>query len=133
MSTSNPFANPAPAGGGIDYAELNGRLLLIEPHSLEVGVRTSLGDKDAVRADVTVLDGTDPGTQHPDTLIFPKVLIGQLRSRLGQKVIGRLGQGVAKPGQNAPWLLHEATADDVQVGVAFLAGGLTTADANPPF
>jgi hypothetical protein len=117
---SNPFASPG-STSGLDLKTLNGTLLLIEPISLETGVKTSLGDKDAIRANVAVLDGPDAGTEINDALVFPRVLIGQLRSRVGQRVLGRLGQGVPKPGQSAPWILHEATAADVEIGTRWLA------------
>ena len=134
---TDPFASPG-STSGIDYASLNGRLLLIQPHSLEASVKTSLGDKEAIRADVVVLDGPDAGTEHVDTLIFPRVLIGQLRSRIGQKVLGRMSQGTAKPGQNAPWLLQEATDADKQVGIAWLSNNALAQPAaagagKPPF
>lgn len=128
---SSPFATPGTTSG-LDYKALNGRLLLIQPISLETGVKTSLGDKDAVRADVTVLDGTEAGEQYADVLVFPRVLIGQLRSKIGEKVLGRLGQGVAKPGQSAPWVLAEATTADIKLGTDYLAKAVTSADA-PPF
>lgn len=128
---TSPFAAPGTTSG-IDYKALNGRLLLIRPKSVETDVKTSLGDKDAVRADVIVLDGPEVGEEHSDTLVFPRVLIGQLRSKIGEQVLGRLGQGVAKPGQNAPWLLAEATPADVKVGTQYLAGALSSAD-EPPF
>ncbi|KQP24315.1 hypothetical protein [Aeromicrobium sp. Leaf272] len=62
------------------------------------------------------------------------MLQSQLRGSVGQKVLGRLGQGNAKPGQSAPWLLNEATADDVakaEQWVAQYAPTVTT--AKPPF
>lgn len=134
---TSPFAAPG-STSGIDYKELDGRLLLVEPRALEQDINTTLGTKDAIRADVTILDGPDAGTQHNDTLIFPRVLIGQLRTRLGQKVLGRLGQGQAKPGQNAPWLLEEATPADQEVGLAWLnknalAAPAAASGAQPPF
>lgn len=131
---TDPFATPG-STSGVDYKALNGRLLLIMPTSLESDVKTSLGDKDAVRADIVVLDGPEAGEEYNDTLVFPRVLIGQLRSRVGEKVLGRLGQGQARPGQNAPWLLTEATDADKQTGLAYLAGKLATpATAGaPPF
>lgn len=130
---TSPFAAPAAAGGGVDFDDLNGRLLLISPYAVEAGIKTSFGEKEAIRADVAVLDGPDAGETHTDTLIFPKVLIGQLRPKINQKVIGRLGQGQAKPGQKPPWILTEATEADTKIGVAFLAGSLTSADDSPPF
>lgn len=133
---TNPFATPG-STSGVDYAELNGSLLLIQPQSLEACINTSLGTKEAVRADIAVLDGPNAGAEHTDTLIFPRVLIGQLRSRIGQKVLGRLTQGAAKPGQNAPWILAEATPADVQIGMAYLNRQLATpgpvSGGNPPF
>ncbi len=102
------FAAPGAAGDGFVVADANGHLVVIEVHSLETGVLTSLGDRDAIRA--TVHDVTAEHT-YEDTLIFPKVLIGSLKSRIGQKVLGTIGQGVAKPGQNAPWIIQDASGD----------------------
>jgi hypothetical protein len=133
---TDPFATPG-STTGIDYASLNGRLLLVDPASLEANVKTSLGEKEAVRATITILDGGDAGSVLADGLVFPRVLIGQLRSRMGQKVLGRLGQGVAKPGQSPPWTLSEATEADKAVGLKWLATGLATPAAasskEPPF
>lgn len=134
MST-NPFADPGSASG-ISWEGLNGSLLLIEPISLEEGVKTVHGDKNAVRAKVAILDGPQSGEEYTDTLIFPLVLQGQLRGRFGQKVIGRLGQGEKKAGQKPPWKLLEATAADREVGMAYLNKQLATPAAagnQPPF
>lgn len=119
--SDNPFAPPAPPGESIPWKELAGALLLIEPKSFETGIQTSYGASDAVRADVAALDGPLGGTEFNDTLVFPKVLQGQLKSRTGQIVLGRLGQGQAKPGQSAPWMLEEATPQDVELGKQWLA------------
>lgn len=138
----SPFAKPAEPSSGIDYSQLHGKLLLIKVMSLEdhiPTVHTKPGEKNpAIRGDVTVLDGPQAGQEYPDALIFPKVLQGQLRSRMGQLVLGRLAQGQAKPGQTAPWKLDTATAADEQVAEQWLAKqstGATTGPANaePPF
>lgn len=113
------FASPA-AASGIDLKELNGALLLIEPTGIEEDIATVHGPSSAIRGDVSVLDGALKGETYEDTLLFPKVLQGQLRPRIGQKVLGRLGQGVAKPGQSAPWTLNEATDADKQTATEFL-------------
>lgn len=138
MST-NPFAAPA-STAGLDYQALNGSLLLIEPRGVETDVKTSLGAKDAVQADVAVLDGGHAGTTYSDVLIFPKVLQSQLRSKIGEKVLGRLGQGAAKPGQNAPWTLAAPTEADIAVGVAWIerqakpaVSAPAAASGKPPF
>lgn len=111
MSAS--FAAPAAPGDGIKLADHLGGLLLVEVLSIETGIKTTFGDSDAVRANVYAIDGAGSPAEYEDTLIFPKVLQGQLRKSVGQKVLGRLGQGSAKPGQSAPWLLNEASADDI--------------------
>lgn len=134
--TENPFAAPATTTG-IDWKTLNGRLLLIEPLREET-ISTSFGESNAVYANVVVLDGPDAPERHDETIIFPKVLANQVRPKLGQKVLGRLGQGQAKSGQSAPWLLQEATAADIQVGTAYLSGTLkapaaSAAAGQPPF
>lgn len=118
--SENPFAAPAPATGGIDLKTLLGALLIVEPLSVETGIQTSYGPTDAVRANVHVVDGPTAGEVHDDTLIFPKVLQSQLKSRIGQKVLGRLGQGQAKPGQSAPWVINEATGQDIAAGTDYL-------------
>lgn len=127
MST-NPFAAPASASG-IEWKNLLGRLLVIEPHSVEKDIPTSLGPKDAVRADVHVIDGTPES--HADVLVFPRVLISQLSPKVGEKVLGRLGQGNAKPGQSAPWLILDATEADVAAGVAWLEARKSNTFAAP--
>lgn len=124
------FAAPA-AGGGSDIrpADLEGHLLIVEPLEYVASIPTSMGDKDAVR--VTIHDITDSAT-YEDVLWFPKVLVGSLKGRVGQKVLAVLGKGTAKPGQSAPWILVDATTDNdcVKAATAYLdsiAGNAFTA------
>jgi hypothetical protein len=125
---SDPFSSPASATG-LDLKGLQGALLLIDVHSVESGITTTFGPTDAVRADVAVLDGPLAGETYTDTLIFPKVLQSQLRSMVGGKVLGRLGQGQAKPGQSAPWVLGDPTEADRQLGLQWLSRTTMTAPA----
>lgn len=130
------FANPSTATG-IDLKALLGSLLLITVHSVEEGITTTYGPSSAVRADVVVLDGSSAGETYDDTLIFPRVLQSQLKSHAGKsKVLGRLGQGVAKPGQSAPWTLTEATEADKESArkyLAHVASQQVTAPAKAPW
>jgi hypothetical protein len=128
------FAAPA-AGGGSDVrpADLEGHLLIVEPLEYVASIPTSMGDKDAVR--VTIHDITDTAT-YEDVLWFPKVLVGSLKGRIGQKVLAVLGKGTAKPGQSAPWILVDATTDNdcVKAATAYLdsiAGNAFTAAVDP--
>lgn len=138
---TDPFAPPAAPSSGLDFAQLKGSLLLLEVLALEdhvPTVHTRPGEKSpAIRANVTVLDGAAAGEQYEDALIFPKVLQSQLRSRVGKMVLGRLGQGTAKPGQSAPWRLDAATPADEQVARQHLqatpASGGVGATEEPPF
>jgi len=117
---SNPFATPAPTGSGFSPKDHHGRLLLIVPEDYQTGIKTAYGESDAVACSVAVLDGDQAGETFPGTLIFSSVLRSQLRPRLGEKVLGRLGQGEAKPGQSPPWILDDPTSDDIEVGTRFL-------------
>jgi hypothetical protein len=130
LSTNNPFRGPA-ASSGIQWDEHLGRLLLIEPTAVEKGIATSFGEKDAVQADITVIDADDAPEVFPDALIFPGVLISQTRSLIGEKVLGRLGQGVAKSGQKPPWRLEDATDDDVATGMRYLDSRTPKKSSNP--
>jgi hypothetical protein len=144
---SDPFATPGSIGG-IEWKNLTGSLLLVTVHEIVPHVQTvntRPGEQTpATRCDVAVLDGDESGSEYADTLIFPKVLQGQLRSRVGQKVLARLTQGTAKPGQSAPWMLSaEITDDDRKKGMDFLTNGFAApggsantgngADELPPF
>lgn len=121
MSTSQ-FENPASATG-IEWASLKENLLLIDVHDLAKDITTTFGITDAIRADITIIDGPDIGTTYTDTLIFPRALKAQLASKIGKKVLGRLGQGQAKPGQNPPWLLSAPTPADQATATAYLISG----------
>ena len=107
MST-DPFAGPA-SSTGITWDELKGHLVLVDVKSQETDIVTAYGTTDAIRGDVIDLDTDD---QYTDTLVFPKVLQGQLRPRIGGKVLGRVGQGEKKPGQSAPWKLEDPSEAD---------------------
>lgn len=141
---SDPFVQPAPASTeGPDFQTLRGALLLIKVISQEAHVptvHTLPGEKSpAVVADITVLDGQRQGEQLVNTLIFPKVLQTQLCRSIGQTVLGRLTQGEAKQGKNAPWQLDPASADDASNARRYLDArasqpvGAPAASAEPPF
>jgi hypothetical protein len=105
----------------IRWSDLDGSLLLFTVHAIENGIVTVHGEAQAARVDVVVLDGAHAGRRYEDVRVFPKVLISQVKPSLGGMVMGRLGQGTAKPGQHAPWLLEEATDADKDVARAHLA------------
>lgn len=128
---SDDFANPAELTN-FSWEDHNGALLILEPFDLEKGIQTVNGVRDAVRAAVSVVDGTDAGSVYPDVFVFPKVVFGQLRPNLGKKVLGRLGQGSAKAGQKPPWKLLDATAADTAAARAFSPARIVAADTDMP-
>jgi hypothetical protein len=125
VAQTDGFNAPSTATG-IKWADLKDSLLLFKVNGIENGIKTVHGDAQAARVDVTVLDGTLSGTVYTDTLVFPKVLISQVKPSIGGMVLGRLGQGTAKPGQSAPWLLSEATDSDKVTARAYLAETAST-------
>jgi arginine/ornithine N-succinyltransferase beta subunit len=64
-------------------------------------------------------------------LFFNVALKNALKEKIGQKVLARIGQGTAKPGKSAPWVLIDATgnADDLAKANAFIGGGNAKASA----
>jgi hypothetical protein len=138
---SDLFDDPASASA-LDLEGLIGRLLLVQPSRVETGVKTTLGEKDATVVDLHVIDGPNSGEVHDEAFVWPRVLQAQLRPKVGtgRYVLGRLGKGVAKPGQNAPWKLADATDDDKELARKYLAalnvreqlGATTPPDDDPP-
>lgn len=107
------FEIPTPANGDeFKPAEHKGALLLIDVIEHCDTMTTEFGEARPIRCNVAVLDGEHKGNTADDTLLFGVALINLLKGKVGKKVLGRLGQGVAKPGRSAPWLLAEPTEDD---------------------
>jgi hypothetical protein len=121
------FSAPA-AGSVLKPAEIEGHLLVVEPREYIQSMSTAMGDSDAVRC--TVHDITTK-TTYEEVLWFSSVLVGSLKSRIGAKVLGVMGKGVAKPGQTAPWLLNDASAEPaaLEAARAYLATVTTAAPA----
>jgi hypothetical protein len=101
----------------------NGRLLLIKPKQLLAKVSTKdYGDKEAIEADIHILDGPEAGTVLRDGRVFGLVMLGQLKSNVGtgRFNLGRLGQGEATKG-NPPWKLFDPTDADKELARRYLA------------
>ena len=109
------YAAPSAGGDNLPLADLLGALLRIDVTEALTDVQTSFGPANPVRANVAVLDGDKKAEEYDDTLIFPRVLVSQLKPNVGKVVLGRLGKGTAKPGQSAPWTLGAPTEADIEV------------------
>lgn len=112
------FGRPDQSGGGLDLNEAKGHLLLIYP--LENVTRpTKYGEKPAVRSNVVDITA---GEEIDDVLFFAKVLVDNLKSHVGAgPVLGRLGQGESRNGNNPPWILEDYTDADAAEATAYLA------------
>lgn len=120
------FQQPS-QGDQVKIAELVGSLVLVYVREFREAVTTAFGASDAIAADVHVLDGPSAGETFSNTLIFQKALIGSLRGAIGgDPVLGRVGQGTAKPGQSPPYVLQPYTDTDAALATAWI-----TAKAKP--
>ena len=114
------FTQPS-QGDKFNVSEHVGSLCLFFVHDVRQGILTSFGEREAVAADVHVLDGPGAGEIAQDALIFQGGLIGSLRrSAGGEPVLARISQGIAKPGQTAPYILAEFTAEDAAKAEQYL-------------
>jgi hypothetical protein len=103
-------------GGSVKVADLAGHLLIIEPLEYKADIQTVHGSTDAVAVNVVDLDANN--SRHDNVLFFNVALKNALRNKLGQKVLARIGQGTAKPGKSAPWILVDATGNQADIARA---------------
>lgn len=109
------FSAPSSNTETIKVADLNGHLLILEPIEYKTGIATVHGDADAIEC---IINDLDTGHTHESVLFFNIALKNSLKTKIGQKVLARIGQGAAKPGKSAPWILIDATGDAVAVAKA---------------
>ena len=114
---SKPSAGSA--GGGWQKAEHLDHLHVFVGDLAEREVETSYGD--AVAAHVEHVLCIDDLEEWDDQLVFGAALVPRLTGDPEAEVIvGRLGQGLAKPGRSAPWTLDDPTDGDLERAEAFL-------------
>ena len=136
------FTAPSQNSEGVKVADLNGHLLIVTPLEYKTGINTVNGIAEAIEVNIVDLDTNE---EHNSILFFNVALRSALKPNIGNKVLGRIGQGTAKPGKNAPWILIDATSDATAVAKAnaYIAGGIAapapvsqaptpTADINDP-
>lgn len=102
------FASPAASSVGPKAAELAGQLLIFKPIEYRTGIETVNGPADAISCDLVNLDDN---SEHSDVLFFNIAIRNALKPLIGQRVLGRIQQGIAKPGKSAPWIIVDASAD----------------------
>lgn len=124
------FASPAAASAGPKPADLQGQLLIFKPIEYRQGIETVNGPADAISCDVINLDTNQ---EYSDVLFFNIAIRNALRPLIGQRVLGRIQQGVAKPGKTAPWIIVDASADQAAIAKAsaYKSGAPATPAATP--
>jgi hypothetical protein len=123
------FTAPTQGGGdSVKVADLAGKLLIITPIEHKREITTVHGVTDAIEVNIVDLDGDET---HDNILFFNIALKNALKDKIGQKVLARIGQGTAKAGKSAPWVLIDATGnpDDLAKANAFIGGGNAKASA----
>lgn len=125
------FAAPSNASESVKVADLAGHLLIITPTEYKTGIQTVHGLAEAVEVEVVDLDANQ---NYASVLWFNVALRNALKNKIGQKVLARIGQGAAKPGKSAPWILVDATSDANALAKAnaYLAGAPATPVATAP-
>ena len=121
------FSPPSMSESGPKVADLAGQLLIITPTEYKTGIKTIHGDAEAVEVSLVNLD---TNKTYDSVLFFNVALRSALKTKIGQKVLARIGQGTAKPGKSAPWILLDATTDAAALAKA--NAYLTTASAPAP-
>lgn len=115
--------------------EVNGHLLVVEPIEYVPSVTTAFGDSEAVRANVHDIIAQE---SYEGVMWFSRALVMAMKNAIGKQLLAVMGQGTAKPGQSAPWILVDATgnADAVKAATAYMtarqAGKLTAPAAAAP-
>jgi hypothetical protein len=122
------FSAPSSSTESVKVADLAGALLIIEPIEYKVGIQTVHGETDAIEVNLVDLDSNKT---YNNVLFFNVALKNALKAKVGQKVLARIGQGIAKPGKSAPWILNDATNDAAAVAKAnaFIGGATAPAPA----
>lgn len=119
MSTPLEFDTPG-SGELFRNEEHVGELVVVKVLGTEDGVVTENGVADCIRADVTVInrDGS-VGGEYLDTLLFGKVIYGQLKRKAGRTVLGVfIGEpGVKRNGKNVPYTLDPASPEQTELAV----------------
>lgn len=126
MSKYASLPTPAADGDRFSVKDAVGHLLVLHPIEKRE-MDTAMGPGTAMVTDV--IDVTE-GKEYPDQLIFQSVIVSTLSRIIGQTVLVRLQQGVAKPGKTAPYILADASGnpEDVAAAEAYEGGSAPSAD-----
>jgi hypothetical protein len=89
-----------------------GDLVIIAPAKFTPSFPTANGERDAIHAEIGIVEGNLEGTRWNEALLFGSKLVPQLRNKIGSVVLGRIQLGEKQAGKNAPYILAKATDAD---------------------
>lgn len=113
------FQQPGVGGDKFEAAAHNGHLMLFFPSQFDQNIPTVNGTADAVTTRIVDLDTNQV---LDDAKVWGKAMVPQLKGAIPDgMVLGRLGQGQGKGGNNPPWILHPHTEQDVARAEQWLA------------
>lgn len=126
MTNRDDFDDPI-SGDYVQVAEMVGHLVLFYPLEHKQSVNTMFGEKDAVIADVH--DLTD-GVKYESAMFLQGALIGVLKRNAGtgRPVLGVVGKGEAKKGQQAPYLLTPGNDEQKAIARKYIAANAPVKD-----
>lgn len=111
----DPFARPTGGGGdGYKFVDFLGELVMVKPIEVGTMVTKISPETEFVRVDCVRLDNENEYCE--DLLVFGSALIRVFKTVLrGPRswTVGRLQMGEAKNGRNAPYILSEATKEEL--------------------
>lgn len=109
-----PLEAPAQQGDMLNQADCLGHTMIVAPTEFIdhiQTVNTKPGEKSpAIRVNVVDFASPDQPVVYRGVLWFG-VISGNLRRQVGSFLAGRMSQGQASPGRNAPWQLDDVTGE----------------------
>ena len=115
------WGRPAETGGEfVKPAQLNGHLVIFFPIGYIPFIQTRFSGQsnkpsDGIVVDVVDLDDKDdygnPGKLYRHNTFMQAQLIASLKSQIGSKILGVVGQGTARNGMNQPWVIVDMSGD----------------------
>ena len=124
MTMDDEWGRPTEVTG--EYArpsDLKGHLLIVYPIGYVDEIQTQYGPSDAIIVDVVDLDDKDEqglaGKVYRRSTFFQNLLIGSLKSQIGSKVLGVMGEAGKQPKQFG-WIHEIACPSENELWVAEL-------------
>lgn len=115
------FEGAPPPMGFFSPSNHKGALVLFVPQAFEANKEFPFGRRDCTISAVWVIVGNGAGCEWPAAEITGVMMAGQLATRIGGKVLGRVveqGSGAKKP-----FVIATPTSDDIALAMQWMAAG----------